>query len=288
MTSSTPFVEFAAGDAILREGEAASALYIIESGKVAILRGETPLVELGPGDFFGEMAILQESAHSASARAATAVRALRIDAASFHGVLRENVEIAVQLMRRLVLRLKAVEQRAADTIASGGDKPVARPPGSAATSAASAPAVATPASEPGAVGPAPLAAPVAVAPAVVPGAAAIVATPAAEPATALLLRHAGGEIAVPAGKSELMIGRPDPATGTIPEINLGPVDTARTLSRRHARLILANGRWMLREEPGVGNGTWVNGERLQPEQTVSVKAGDALRFGAIEVELLRD
>lgn len=278
MTSSTPFVEFAAGDAILREGEAASALYIIESGKVAILRGADQLAELGPGDFFGEMAILQESAHSASARAATAVRALRIDAAAFHGVLRENVEIAVQLMRRLVLRLQAVEQRAAASLSAAPPKPASTP----AAPAPSAPVAAT--------ADVPAAAPAR--PGVVPGAAvaapAAAASPAAEPATALLLRHAGGEIAVPAGKTELMIGRPDPATGAIPEINLGPVDNARTLSRRHARLILANGRWMLREEPGVGNGTWVNGERLRPEQTVSVKAGDTLRFGAIEVELLRD
>jgi hypothetical protein len=253
MSSPTPFVDFAAGDAILREGEAASALYIIESGKVAILRGAETLAELGPGDFFGEMAILQEQAHGASARAETAVRALRIDVAAFHGVLRENVEIAVQLMRRLVLRLQASEQRAAGAPAASG-RPVPVP--SAATAP---PAAETMPAE------APLAAP-----------------------TALLLRHSGGEIAVPAGKTELLIGRPDPATGAIPEINLGPVDGARTLSRRHARLILANGRWMLREEPGVGNGTWINGERLQPEQSVSVKAGDALRFGAIEVELLRD
>lgn len=292
MTSSTPFVEFAAGDAILREGEAASALYIIESGKVAIVRGDQPLAELGPGDFFGEMAILQESAHSASARAATAVRALRIDAAAFHGVLRENVEIAVQLMRRLVLRLQAVELRAAATISSAAaaavrhPAPAAAPPSAVPAAAAaalpsgSAASASAPTATPASVAAAPVAAPVAApAPAV--------AVPAAQP-TALLLRHAGGEIAVPAGKTELMIGRPDPATGAIPEINLGPVDSARTLSRRHARLILANGRWMLREEPGVGNGTWVNGERLQPEQTVSVKAGDALRFGAIEVELLRD
>src|SRR5690606_36973149 len=70
---------------------------------------------------------------------------------------------------------------------------------------------------------------------------------AAEPAIALLLRHGSEQIAVPAGKSELLVGRPDPATGAIPELNLGPFDAARTLSRRHARLLLADGRWMLRE-----------------------------------------
>ena len=78
--------------------------------------------------------------------------------------------------------------------------------------------------------------------------------------------------------------RPDPATGAIPEINLGPLDLARSLSRRHARLFVAGASVSLREEPGVANGTWVNGERLAAGQSVTLSAGDTLRFGAIEVE----
>src|SRR5687767_10342794 len=64
--SETPFVDFTAGSTILREGDAASALFIIEAGKVAIERSDAPglvLAELGPGEFFGEMSILQEQPH---------------------------------------------------------------------------------------------------------------------------------------------------------------------------------------------------------------------------------
>jgi hypothetical protein len=287
--SKGPFVEFAAGEVILREGEAASALYIIDSGHVAIVRDAAPdtaLAELGPGDFFGEMSILQEQAHSATVRAASAVRALRIDAAAFHGVLRENAEIGVQLMRRLVLRLQASEQgrRASRDIPT----PVA---GLAAGTPAAAPSVSAAASTapPAAVvAPPPSAAPSATAVAAPSSttAAAVPAAPATAPG-ALILRHADGDIVLPADKAELLVGRPDPATGAIPEINLGPFDTTRTLSRRHARMVRAGEHWMLREEPGVGNGTWVNGERLQPEQSASVKIGDSLRFGAIEVKFVR-
>jgi pSer/pThr/pTyr-binding forkhead associated (FHA) protein len=98
------------------------------------------------------------------------------------------------------------------------------------------------------------------------------------------LRHAQGVIAIPADKSECLVGRPDPATGAIPEINLGPLDLARSLSRRHARLLVTGNTVSLREEPGVANGTWVNGERLPAGQTVQLKPGDKLRFGAIELE----
>ncbi|MCI1730653.1 MAG: cyclic nucleotide-binding domain-containing protein [Chiayiivirga sp.] len=101
--SESPFSDFPAGATILRQGEPASALFIIEAGKVAIERSDAPgvvLAELGPGEFFGEMAILQEAPHSANVVARTVVRALRIDVASFHAVLRENAEVSVHLMRR--------------------------------------------------------------------------------------------------------------------------------------------------------------------------------------------
>src|SRR5690606_38265406 len=112
--SDSPFVDFPAGTALLREGDAASALFIIESGKAVVERADAPgvvLAELGPGEFCGEMSILQEQPHTAAVVAKTAVRALRIEIASFHAVLRDNAEGGVQLMRWLVLRLKAADAR---------------------------------------------------------------------------------------------------------------------------------------------------------------------------------
>jgi hypothetical protein len=285
--SETPFVDFAAGSTILREGETAAALFIIEAGKVSIERSDAPgvvLNELGPGDFFGETALLQEQPHGANVIARTAVRALRIDAAAFHAVLRENIEVAVQMMRRLVLRLRAAEQRVSESSAARGD--AAKAPAADVKAAAAVPApAAKPANKPVAA-PAPAAAAPAAAPAV---AAAAPVAPAAEApakpaAKSYALRHAEGIIPLPEGKAECLVGRPDPATGAIPEINLGALDLARSLSRRHARLFVAPGGVSLREEPGVANGTWVNGERLAAGQTVTLKPGDKLRFGAIELE----
>lgn len=262
--SDNPFVDFPAGAALLREGEAASALFIIESGKAVVERGDAPgivLAELGRGDFCGEMSILQEQPHAASVVALTAVRALRIEVAAFHAVLRENAEVGVQLMRRLVLRLTASEARRA--LLEGA---VAGTPPAALVAASEAPPAAAAAPAPAAKS----------APPVIPA-------PASMP---FAIEHAEGRIDLPEGRSELLVGRPDPATGAVPEINLGPLDGARTLSRRHARLlVLGGGGFALREEPGVGNGTWVNGNKLQPEQEVPVKPGDTLRFGAIEVRL---
>lgn len=259
--SDSPFVDFPAGGALIREGEAASALFILESGKAVVERADAPgvvLAELGPGDFCGEMSILQEQPHTASVIARSAVRALRVDVASFHAVLRENAEVGVHLMRRLVLRLKASEARRAVLEAGGQAAPAAV-------------AAATPAAAPSAPA-APKAPPVA----------GTMVQPAALP---WVLEHAEGAIPLAGGKSEYLVGRPDPATGAIPEVNLVALDSARTISRRHARIFAQGGGLSLREEPGVGNGTWVNGDKLQAGEQRALKLGDTLRFGAVELRL---
>lgn len=260
MSNEVPFVEFPVGTAIIREGEPAAAMYILESGKATVERAEAPgvaLAEFGPGDFFGEMSILQEQPNTATVTARAHTRALRIDAAAFHGVLRENPEVALQLMRRLVLRLRGSEQRRVTLEAQvqrGGPAAAATAPGAVAPASARA---AAPAPRP----------------------------VAQTPTLPYVLEHPEGRIPLVGGKGELVVGRPDPATGTIPEINFGNFEMGRSLSRRHARILVNGNNLSVREEPGVGNGTWVNGERLQPEQTVAVKEGDVLRFGAIEVRL---
>lgn len=311
MSRDTPFVDFPAGSPVLREHEAVGALFIIEAGKVAIEHGQATIAELGPGDVFGEAALLQEHGHATRAVARTAVRALKLEVAMLPAVLRESVDVAMQLMRRLVQRLHAAEAMSGSTLAGAHRSaaaeagPIAAPRAETATVAdVAAPAAGartaatrSPASLSDEITvPLP---PPAVAPkddAVDTRSRAAAAAPAAAPAPTAqavpngpavvthVLRHVGGVIALPGDKAECLVGRPDPATGAIPEINLGPLDLARSLSRRHARLFITGTTVSLREEPGVSNGTWVNGDRLAAAQQVILKPGDKLRFGAIELE----
>jgi pSer/pThr/pTyr-binding forkhead associated (FHA) protein len=103
----------------------------------------------------------------------------------------------------------------------------------------------------------------------------------------LVLRHlAGGQILpLDAARSEFLVGRADPVTGTIPELDLGAFDTNRTLSRRHAKILREGALYFVRDEGGA-NGTFVNGERVNPGASVALKPGDKLRFGSVEVELV--
>jgi hypothetical protein len=248
-----PFLQVAAGQPIFREGDAGSEMYIIETGTVDILResrGGEPLATLEAGDFFGEMAVLEDQPRFATATARTAVRLLRIDRAAFGDVLSQNVEIAIRIMRKLTARLRRAEQRAGD--AHGALEDFRK---KLAAKAEPAPAAARP--------------------------------PAVVAAGPLRLVHAGsGQAFELVGATEFLVGRPDPVTGINPEINLGPLDVSRTLSRRHAKLVLADGTLVLREDVGTTNGTFVNGVRIGTGEPVVLKAGDKLKFGSVEIDVV--
>jgi CRP-like cAMP-binding protein len=107
------YVEVPAGQYIFREGDPGNEMFIIETGAVEILRqvrGTTPLALLEPGDFFGEMAVLEDQPRFASARAKSASRLLRVDRSAFATLIQDNFEIAVRIMRKLALRLRRTEQ----------------------------------------------------------------------------------------------------------------------------------------------------------------------------------
>ena len=102
--------EFAPGDVIIREGDHGEEMFIIEEGEVEIFKSvqgtERVLVTLERGDFFGEMAMLEDEPRSSSARAVTAAKLMRISRELFDDMLRQNPQVAVRMMRKLSRRLR--------------------------------------------------------------------------------------------------------------------------------------------------------------------------------------
>ena len=84
-----------------------------------------------------------------------------------------------------------------------------------------------------------------------------------------------------ASAPETTIGRRDPVTGILPDIDLTPLDTQRSISRRHAKIFRQDGRFYVREEIGTMNGTFVNGDRIETGVPTEFREGDELRFGLI-------
>src|SRR6266849_784723 len=73
---------------------------------------------------------------------------------------------------------------------------------------------------------------------------------------------------------ETTIGRADPVTGILPDIDLTPVDTNRSVSRRHAKIIHSTGEYHVLEEVGTVNGTYVNDQRIPTGVPVTLHDGD--------------
>ena len=125
-------VEFEAGEVIIREGELGTEMFIIQKGQVEILKemtgGERQLAVLEKGDFFGEMAILEELPRTAGARALTAVKLLMINGATFDQMLRSNPEIAVRMMRKLSRRLRETDRMLRDALGRATPQPMVEMP----------------------------------------------------------------------------------------------------------------------------------------------------------------
>jgi CRP/FNR family cyclic AMP-dependent transcriptional regulator len=107
--------EFKRGDVLFREGEPGKEMYVIQAGKVNITKTvrdtEKILATLGAGEFFGEMAILNNKPRSAGAKMADDGKLLVIDPRTFEAMIRGNVEIAVRLIKKLSDRLQEADEQ---------------------------------------------------------------------------------------------------------------------------------------------------------------------------------
>jgi CRP/FNR family transcriptional regulator, cyclic AMP receptor protein len=111
-------VELPAGQFFFREGEAASSMFVLETGRVALLKAwqgqEHLLHALAEGDCFGEMALMDLCPRSASVRADTDCRALEISAAALLALFERDAEqfalIQMNMGREVCRRLRATDE----------------------------------------------------------------------------------------------------------------------------------------------------------------------------------
>src|SRR3712207_2617326 len=98
--------DFPAGHFIARQGQIGTGLYLIIDGSVDIVRGDDVLATLGPGEFFGEMSVIDQQPRFASARAAQPTRVLAIASWDFMSLLESDAALAVNVIRGLVARIR--------------------------------------------------------------------------------------------------------------------------------------------------------------------------------------
>lgn len=107
---------FRAGEVIIKEDDQAAGFFIISTGKVEVIRGADgknpqPLATLGPGDFFGEMALFEGYPRSATVRALEDTDCLAMTRWDFTAEMHTHPEIAVGMLPALVRRLRETDAR---------------------------------------------------------------------------------------------------------------------------------------------------------------------------------
>ena len=103
--------EFKKSDTIVREGEASKiGFYLILEGQVEVKRGDKILTKLGSGQFFGEMAVLDEKPRSADVVATTETRCLLLTNWDFKALIKTYPDMAMKVIAELANRLRQTSQ----------------------------------------------------------------------------------------------------------------------------------------------------------------------------------
>jgi len=104
------------GEFVVRAGEETDALYILISGRAKVTNSdeegrEIILAMLGPGEFFGEMGLIDGSPRSANVVVQETTELLVMSRADFHRCMQDNFQVALKLMRILVQRLREADRK---------------------------------------------------------------------------------------------------------------------------------------------------------------------------------
>ena len=105
---------YRAGDAIAEEGESGKTFVVIESGEVTVSVHGQDVGKLVAGQAFGEMALIDKSARSATVRAAVDTHCYLLPVWSFRPIVEAHPEMAWALLEQLAQRIRDVEARGDD------------------------------------------------------------------------------------------------------------------------------------------------------------------------------
>lgn len=101
--------EYVAGEVVFDEGEVGQAMYLILDGEVTICRQGQPeegfLAGLVPGEFFGELGLLDDAIRTAQARAASNCQVVVLFREDFNGLMESHLRIAHKIGRQLLRHL---------------------------------------------------------------------------------------------------------------------------------------------------------------------------------------
>jgi CRP/FNR family cyclic AMP-dependent transcriptional regulator len=105
-------VEVPAGKVLAREGEIGHEFFVVVEGEAEFTRGGQPIDMHQPGDFFGEISLLEHTRRMATVTAATPLRFFVLTEREFRSLVDENPEIELKVLRAAAKRLAALAEQA--------------------------------------------------------------------------------------------------------------------------------------------------------------------------------
>jgi len=105
------------GEVIVRQGDEGNCMYVIQAGEVEVVHeaggAEVALAVLGAGDVFGEMALFDREARSATVRAKGEARVLTLDKRTFLRRVHEDPSVAFRILQRMSHRIRQLNDEIA-------------------------------------------------------------------------------------------------------------------------------------------------------------------------------
>ena len=103
-------IDFPAGHVIARQGEIGTGFFVVVAGVVRVVRDGEVLAHLGPGEFFGELSVLDRMPRNASVVADTATSCLALASWDFEKVLLDQPQLTLTILRGVATRLREVTE----------------------------------------------------------------------------------------------------------------------------------------------------------------------------------
>ena len=105
-------VDFPAGHVIARQGEIGTGFFVIISGRVRVVRDGAVVARLGPGEFFGELSVLDQMPRNATVAAEETTSCLALASWDFDKVLLAEPALTLAILRGVARRLREVSESA--------------------------------------------------------------------------------------------------------------------------------------------------------------------------------
>lgn len=97
---------FEPGTVIVKQGDPGVGFFMIVDGRVEVIHDNHKIRDMGPGEFFGEMALMEERIRTATVTATERTRCLALVRWDFRALLKENPELAVRMLEVVVQRMR--------------------------------------------------------------------------------------------------------------------------------------------------------------------------------------